>query len=94
MCTKPGRWEVESKSLLEEQAHFGWSIEREPGKRVGRKYGRPRILAILFIRQQKDKASEQSNYIKAIFYGKQSDNRIGWFGERLEASKSVGKLLC
>lgn len=41
-----------------------------------------------------DKASEQSNYIKAIFYGKQSDNRIGWFGEKLEASKSVGKLLC
>lgn len=41
-----------------------------------------------------NQASEQSNYIKAIFYGKQSDNRIGWFEERLEASKSVGKLLC
>lgn len=46
-----------------------------------------------FIRQQKKKGFEQSNEIQGIFYEKESDNRMGWFGEKMEVRKSVERLL-
>lgn len=39
------------------------------------------------------KASEWSNKIKAIFYEKSSDCRMGWCGGGLEARKSVAVLV-